>query len=471
MSRDLAFPRRHATAILAVAVASATVVSAAEAQSLSEAYAGALRSDPEFAGAVADRDSALENDALARSLFRPRIVLNANGGYSAIETDGQAIASPALTVASETRGNSGAVIVSLQQPLIDGASRAQGRQLRAGARAGSHAYEAQRQALALRVVRACFDVLRRDAQLVALRSQQAAAEQERRAAQARFDAGRAKVTDVREAQARADAAAAQIIGSEARRELAASTFRELTGLDPADLTRPGPAFAPRPPANSLGEWLRQAERHAPLTLARQEQLSANLAAVDRYGWAEQINVTASLSAGQVWRGGSDSLMGGFFNAPDSASGYVAGVQLQIPLYTGGRLDAQQRQAAADARSSRAALETALRDTRIQVEEAWRAQESGVRQVAALRTALASAQLQQQAAVTGLEVGVRTQSDVLAAQAQVFDVQRQLDEAIYNFAESLFALSAAAGDLTAERFAEIERSLLANGPEGLTAPSG
>ena len=100
-------------------------------------------------------------------------------------------------------------------------------------------------------------------------------------------------------------------------------------------------------------------------------------------------------------------------------------------YTGGSLDAQRRQAAADARNSRAELETTLRDIRLQVEQAWRAQDSGARQVAALRIALASAQLQQQAAVTGLEVGMRTQSDVLAAQAQVFDVQRQLAEAIYD----------------------------------------
>ncbi len=464
MSRGLASSGWFAPVIVAAMVTA--VAGPADAQSLSEAYAGALRSDPEFAGAVADRDSALENEALARSLFRPRIVLEANGGYSATETSGQEIANPALSVPSDTDGASGAVTVGLQQPLIDGSARAQGRQLRAGARAGSHAYEAQRQALAMRVVSAYFDVLRQDCEIAALRSQLAAAEQERSGAQARFDAGRAKITDVREAQARADAVAAQIIGSEALRELAVTAFREMTGLEAADLTRPGAAFAPRPPSHSLGEWLQQAELQAPSNLARQEQLSASLAAADRYGWAEQVRVTASFSAGQIWRGGSDSLMGGLYNPPDSASGFVAGVQLRVPLYTGGALDAQQRQAAADARNSRAALETAQRDTRLQVERAWRAQDSGARQVAALRIALASAQLQQQAAVTGLEVGVRTQSDVLAAQAQVFDVQRQLDEAIYDYAESLFALSAAAGELTIERFAEIERSLLTHHPDEL-----
>jgi outer membrane protein len=464
MSRGPVFPNRFSCAVLALAAAA--FAGAAEAQSLSEAYVGALRSDPEFAGAIADRDGALENEGLARALFRPRIVLSGNAGYSDVQSDGQRTASPSLSVPSDTRGSSGAVVVGLEQPIIDGAARAQGRQLLAGARAGDHAYEAQRQALAVRVVKAYFDVLRREAQLTALRSQQAAADLERRAAQARFDAGRARITDVREAQARADAAAAQIIGSEAQRELAVSTFRELTGLEAADLMPPGPGFAPQPPGNSLGVWLRQAELHAPSALARQEQLTASLAATDRYGWAEQIKVTAQVSAGQVWRGGSASLMGGFYSPPDSASGFVAGVKLQMPLYTGGSLDAQRRQAAADARNSRAELETTLRDIRLQVEQAWRAQDSGARQVAALRIALASAQLQQQAAVTGLEVGMRTQSDVLAAQAQVFDVQRQLAEAIYDYGESLFGLSAAAGELTTERFAEIERTLLVNSPEAV-----
>jgi outer membrane protein len=72
----------------------------------------------------------------------------------------------------------------------------------AGARAGNAAFEATRQQLAVRVAQAYLDVLRASDTLDTLKAEEASTRREQQAAQARFDAGRAKITDVREAQAR-----------------------------------------------------------------------------------------------------------------------------------------------------------------------------------------------------------------------------------------------------------------------------
>jgi outer membrane protein len=141
------------------------------------------------------------------------------------------------------------------------------------------------------------------------------------------------------------------------------------------------------------------------------------------------------------------------------SGFFVGLQIKVPLYTGGALDAQRRQAAAQARGVQAQLDASRRDIRLQVEEAWLAEQSSAAQIGALRTALASAQLQERAALTGREVGTRAQTDVLAAQAQTFEIRRQLDEALYDYEHSRIALAAAAGTLTSEILAQIDRDLV------------
>jgi outer membrane protein len=191
-------------------------------------------------------------------------------------------------------------------------------------------------------------------------------------------------------------------------------------------------------------------------LARKEQVTASEAAIDQYAWSSQFKVTGRAAYGQAWRGGNDPALLGVIAPPGSVGGFFAGVQVKLPLYTGGALEAQRRQASAQARGAQAQLDATRRDIRLQVQEAWLSQRSSSAQIIALRTALASAQLQERAALTGREVGVRTQSDVLAAQAQTFEVKRQLDQALYEYEYSRAALAASAGGLTSARLDEIEQ---------------
>ncbi len=447
--RDLRASGASLGVILALAAAPAS------AQSLSEAYAAALRQDPDHAAAAADRDAARENVALARSLFRPKAQVQASAGYSRFATDGDGNDN---LIPNEVDGPSGGAIVGVEQPIISGKARAQARQLRAGARAGEAQYDAIRHQLALRVAQTYFDVLKAQDALTSLTAQEQSARREQKAAQARFDAGWAKITDVREARARGDQVAAQIIGARANYDLAASRFRELTGLDSDELHLARPDLTPLPPSRTLAAWQDEAEAQAPLILARREQLAASEANADQYRWSNQVEVKARGAYGQIWRGGNEAALLGVVVPPDRVDGFFAGVQVTVPLYTGGALQAQRRQAAFQAGGVRARLDAARRDVRLQVEQAWLGQRSSASQVTALRTALASAELQERAALTGREVGARTQSDVLAAQAQTFEVRRRLNDALYDYEYSRVALAAAAGALASETLAEIDRDL-------------
>lgn len=444
-------------AVSAFALMITTISAEADAQSLSEAYAAALHHDPDQAVAAADRDASQENEPLAASLFRPKVQIEGRAGYSRITSD---LDDASSVLPDKVDGVSGGVLIGVEQPLIDGTARAQGRQLRAGARAGNAAFEATRQQLAVRVAQAYLDVLRASDTLDTLKAEEASTRREQQAAQARFDAGRAKITDVREAQARGDGIAARIVTASAQQDMAAARFRELTGLEATGLRRIAADLAPVPPVGNLSEWQDKAEREAPVILARREQLTASEAAIDQYVWSNQLKVTGRAAYGQGWRGGNDAALLGVITPPGRVGGFFAGVQVKLPLYTGGALEAQRRQASAQARGASAQLDASRRDIRLQVEQAWLSQRSSAEQIMALRTALASAQLQERAAVTGREVGVRTQSDVLAAQAQTFEAKRQLAAAFYDYEYSRVALAAASGTLTTESLAGIDRDLTA-----------
>ncbi|AZI37720.1 TolC-like protein [Caenibius tardaugens NBRC 16725] len=443
------------SACSALGIILALAAAPASAQSLSDAYAAALRQDPDHTAAAAERDAAQENEALARVLFRPKAQVQGNAGYSRVTADMDDTSS---TLLDQVDGLSGGVLVGVEQPIISGEARAQQRQLRAGARAGDAQYEASRQQLALRVAQAYFDVLRAKDTLASLTAQEESARREQRAAQARFDAGWAKITDVREAQARGDGVAAQIVSARAQSELAVSRFRELTGFDGGELHLVRSELSPAPPIRPLPDWQDEAEAQAPVIHARREQLAANEATVDQYRWSSQVQVTARGAYGQTWRGGNEAALLGVITPPGRVGGFFAGLQAKIPLYTGGALEAQRRQATSQAASGRARLDAARRDVRLQVEQAWLGQRSSAERAAALRTALASAELQERAALTGREVGVRTQSDVLAAQAQTFEISRQLNDALYSYEYSRVALAAVAGVLTPDTLAEIDRDL-------------
>lgn len=444
------------------ALAAALLLAAAQpacAQSLSEAYSAALKQDPDLAAAAAERDATSENDAIAKSLFRPKAEVRGSVGYARVTSDADVAASYAGAIPDKVDGFSGGAVVIAEQPIVNGEARAQGRALRAGARGGLAQFEFKRQQLALRVATAYFDLLKARDSLASLSAQEDSTSRELRGAKARFDAGRANVLDLRESQARLDALTAQIVGAQANYDLAVSRFTELVGFDGSSLGRVRDDLEPMPPATTLADAQATAEASSPALAALRAKLDGSKAAADQYRWSSQIKVNGMAAYGQMWRGGSEAPLLGVVSSPGRVGGLFAGFRLQMPLTTGGGLEAQRRQAADHARGAGFELEAARRDVRLKVQEAWLGQRSSKDRVLALRAALASALLQERAAITGREVGVRTQSDVLAAQAQTLETRRRLNEALYDYEYARLALAAATGTLTTESLAGVDGDLM------------
>jgi outer membrane protein TolC len=136
-----------------------------------------------------------------------------------------------------------------------------------------------------------------------------------------------------------------------------------------------------------------------------------------------------------------------------------GLEFALPIYQGGLVSSQVREAVANQERVRQELEDALRNAALQTRDAYFNVLSTQSQVKALEAALASSMKSLESTQVGLEVGVRTNIDVLNAQQQVTSAQKELALARYLSLIALLDLKASAGTLTAADLEQIDRMLV------------
>src|SRR5258705_42434 len=137
---------------------------------------------------------------------------------------------------------------------------------------------------------------------------------------------------------------------------------------------------------------------------------------------------------------------------------VIGLQLSVPIYSGGLIQSRVREAVANRDRAQQDLDNTQRGVAQAVRTNFFNVTSGIAQVRALEQALASTQSQLDSTILGRDVGVRTSVDVLNAQQSVFQTRRDLQQARYNFLMSNLRLKAAAGILTETDLEDVNRTL-------------
>ena len=133
---------------------------------------------------------------------------------------------------------------------------------------------------------------------------------------------------------------------------------------------------------------------------------------------------------------------------------LIGVQLSLPLYTGGGVQAATRQARFQYQAAQEVLEQRRRAVQTQVRNAYRGALATMSRVEALEAAVVSATSALEATEAGFEVGTRTLVDVLNRQSELFRSRRDLAVTRYAYVLNLLALRQAAGTLSAE---DVERA--------------
>lgn len=125
---------------------------------------------------------------------------------------------------------------------------------------------------------------------------------------------------------------------------------------------------------------------------------------------------------------------------------MVGVQIQVPLFTGGQLDARQQELLRLQEKAQAELDSTRLAATQQVRATWLQLQSGAARTQALEAARAAAQMRLDATQLGRQVGDRTTLDLLQAQNDALQSQSHLLQHQVRMAQERLQLMALVGRL-------------------------
>lgn len=404
---------------------------------LAELYLQAERHDSVYAAARATFEADREFGAIGRAGLLPTLSLGLEASQTSLERN-SSVAGGDGQFDFTSRG----AALSLSQPLFNlERLKAHAEGNARVAYAGAVLAE-ERQNLALRLSQAYFDLLVAQNNLELALAQKAAEQAQAEQARHLFDAGVATVTDMEESRARYQVSEAQVLLARNVQEVGRATLQKIVKEVPADLAgRSTHSFVPvLPQPNDLEAW-KLAARAQNLRVLSQ-QLGVEIARLQAEKSYAQHYPSLDLTA-QLRR---DQEPGLFIDDESTAR---IGLQLTLPLYEGGRISAESRRGVQLVEKARSDLETSQRDSEIAATEAFLGVASGIAQIAALEQAVQSSEITLKGMEIGQRNGFRTNTDVLDAQRQLYQVKRDLQRERYQYLLNWLKLKAAVGTLKQE----------------------
>jgi outer membrane protein len=420
---------------------------ASETLNLLDVWQKAVVRDPLYAASKAYQAAQQEAVPQARALLLPYISAGA-----VAETDDTRRAS---TLGSSSRSNRAEWALSLTQPIIDmgawsGLEQA-GYVAKAGQVSSSQAY----QNLILRVAQAYFDVLAAQDTLRALLAEKQAIDTQLRAAQRGFELGSTTVADTYEAQSRLDIVIANELRARNDLQSRQDALARIISERPGQLAELSQSIKlPSPTPNRLETWTAQASA---------ANLSVVLAELRTRIAQSQIDIAKSRNYPTIGLRAqtgtaSDRTINDPAGGPRSLDTTV-GLQLSIPIFTGGEISSVIREQASRLQQARYELENAKREAVQLAQLYYSGVTSGLAQIRALAAAEKSSLASVKANKTGYEVGVRVNIDVLNAEQQLYATQRNLAQARYDTLMNSLRLKAATGTLNDQDLVAVNNLLV------------
>ncbi|HEY4369891.1 MAG TPA: TolC family outer membrane protein [Steroidobacteraceae bacterium] len=454
--------RRSAIAATVAAIVAGAFATAAPAADLIDVYQRALQNDPQIREADANRLASRESKPQALANLLPQ--LSANGSYSRFSQDSSRTTlinsepsdplSPLVprALTSNADINARQYEIDLRQTIFRWDQWSLLKRADAQVAQAEADYQAAQQDLIQRTAQRYFDVLASQDTVDAAAATLEAFSRQLEQANKRFEVGLIAITDVQEARAAHDQAAAALI--EAKRTLATSQelLRELTGesfdalaapIDDLPLKTPDPVNEEQWVTTALEQNLSVISARLATDIAKQD------IKVARAGHLPSLDLVASradldYSGSQVSR----STSGIPTNSPadQTQTTDTIGIQLTVPIYSGGGTSSAVRQKVYLHRAARERLERAVRETERSTRDSYLGVLSEISRVQALKQALASSQTALQATEAGFEVGTRTTVDVLDARRRLFDAQTTYSRSRYDYMLNVLQLQLATGTL-------------------------
>jgi outer membrane protein len=344
-------------------------------------------------------------------------------------------------------------------------------------------YEAAAQNLILRVATAYFNVLSALDTLQAQQSSLQAFDLQLQQANKRYQVGLIAITDVEQARAARDTAAAAVISAKEALASAEDQLEVITGRQYDTLSEPGadmPLVTPNP-ANQ-NQWV-QTSLQQNLTLIA-SRLAADVARDNvRIAFGGHLPIISLVASRSFNSSSTDESVvnpdfGTFNGLPGWSNDRQIGLQITVPIFSGGGTEARVHQAQYQWIAAKDAMEQASRSTVQQARDAYLGVISGIAHVQALQQALTSSQTAYRATEAGYRVGTQTEVDVLNALSTLVQAKTNYASSRYAYITSVVQLRYAAGTLDPNEVQAINRWLTAPAsvspgaitPEAMTPPA-
>jgi outer membrane protein len=421
------------------------VLVAAEARGvdLLDVYQEAAATNPQLAASLANLEAVREQRPQAKAGLLP--TLNGSASYT---PNRYKSLNPSLP--TET-SNDKLASLNLTQPLFRYDRWIQLRQSDSEIARAEADYLAAEQDLMVTVAERYFKVLEAQSNLEFAEAEKAAIGRQLDQATQRFEVGLIAITDVKAAQARYDLSVSREIQAISDLVQAKDSLRETVGTyyDKVDLLKPDLELSD-PQPDSADAWIDRAKEHNLSILSAQASAETAKQQIElqRAGHLPTLDLNASAIYNEA---------GGAF--PRKGESSQIGVELNVPFYEGGAVNSRTRQARSRFQEATENLSQAVRAAELDTRNAFRGVKTDIAQVKALARSLVSTEVAVQAEEAGFEVGTRTIVDVLNAQQDYYLARLNYARARYLYVVDQLRLKKAAGILSEDDVAEVNKALM------------
>ena len=378
----------------------------ARAETIADALALAYETNPTLLSQRAQLEATNENYVQAEAGFRPTVTGEVTASYSKAPVAG-------IFGTQETESNQGYATVSVNQPIYTG-GRVTGRVNTALAQieAGREQLRGVEQQVLFSVIQAYADVVRDRATLAIQQQSYGALYDATREIRARYEAGANTVTDRDQAETQLAASRALVSSAQAQVEVSVAEYVAAVGQRPGELT-------PLSPLPGIPATL-----DAAFDACEEESPAIRLAAFDEAAARAQVQEAEAgrrptVSVNAAW--GSIGPIAPFVSR-DYMKDVSVSATLDQPIFTGGLIGSQVRQALALDTSARVQLEVARRSAIQATAQAWAQRGAALANTASEAAATNAAQATFDGMRVEYRAGLRITLDVLTAQETLRDVE-------------------------------------------------
>lgn len=409
--------RRMLGLLLICTLGTGEVLAQLQISVLASAYRDALDHDATYRAARDEARAAREQVDQARAAWRPGVVVNASALRNHLD---QSIGGASRSA------DYGSSSLSLQwrQPLVSRELDSREAMARLRAEQAEALMAVRHDDLTRRLVDAYLELARAERASAFVRDELARQAELVETARKGLNSGEGTVTELLEASSRVELLQAQRVSAEAGRDDALDRLAVITGrqggwarVQTEATASTGAALPPAPEAgaieSALSEHPQRRFRRFALDMALEEVRLVRAVNAPRLDWI------ASAS-----RGDSDAVNS--FNQINNL--WSAGVQFTLPLFDGGRADSGARAAQALVDKAQAELDDTERTLSAEARQTLRALNASTERTQALRSAQKATEQLVMATRRSLAAGLRSRVDLLLAERQLAQVQREQDQA-------------------------------------------